>query len=145
MNNAALDAQVPVAPARVFRVVLVDDTPDLRDLLSLVLDRSPDFRVVGEAGDGRAGLAVVEREQPDVVLLDLAMPVMSGLEALPRMRAALPEARIVVLSGFGADLVGGRTLADGADAYVEKATPAPQILERLRDVLAPGPGVRRLP
>ena len=56
--------------------------------------------VVGEAGDGRAGVELVRAERPDVVLLDLAMPVMDGIEALPLIRALVPDARIIVLSAF---------------------------------------------
>jgi len=69
------------------RVVLVDDTPSLRMLTRLTLDGTG-FDVVGEAGDGQAGVELVTDLQPDLVLLDLAMPVMDGLEAMPLMRAA---------------------------------------------------------
>ena len=66
-------------PVRVARVVLVDDTPDLRDLLSLAFGPDDGFEVVAEAGDGREAIEVVGGHRPDVVLLDLAMPVMDGL------------------------------------------------------------------
>lgn len=133
------------APGRVFRVVVVDDTPDLRDLLTVVLNRAPDFEVVGHAGDGREGIDLLRRERPDVVLLDLAMPVMSGLEALPRMRGLVPEAAVVVLSGFGAEAMARQALDAGADAYVEKGTPAPRIVARIREVLGAAAPVAAAP
>lgn len=138
--SAAKNGSAPAAPGRVFRVAVVDDTPDLRDLLTVVLNRAPDFEVVGQAGDGREGLELVQHEQPDVVLLDLAMPVMSGLDALPRMRGLAPRTAIVVLSGFGAETMARQAMNAGADSYVEKGTPAPRIVARIREVLgAPTP------
>jgi len=77
---------------RPVRVVIVDDTDDLRELLRLALSRGG-MEVVGEAGDGLAGIEAVRLEQPDVVLLDLSMPVMDGLEALPRIRHLVPAVR----------------------------------------------------
>ncbi len=139
------------ASAGVHRTIVVDDTPDIRELLSLVLVRAPDFDVVGEAANGRMALAVAERERPQVVLLDLAMPIMDGLEALPRLRDLLPEATIVVLSGFGSGAMAKQAFRAGADAYLEKGTPVRRILDRVREAVAqrdpdPGPPTdRRVP
>lgn len=116
------------------RVLLVDDTADLRDMLRMAFSRADGFEVVAEAGDGRAGLEVAERERPDVVLLDLAMPVMDGLEALPGMRALLPDAVIVVLSGFGAGAMATQAVDRGADGYVEKGTSLKALLARVREL-----------
>ena len=87
------------ARERPVRAVVIDDTTDIRDLLRIVLSRSG-MDVVGEAGDGRAGVDLVRGERPDVVLLDLAMPVMDGVEALPLIRELVPDAQIIVLSAF---------------------------------------------
>ncbi len=122
------------APVRRRRTLLVDDTPDLRHLLALTLAETEDFEVVGEAGDGRAGLVVAQRSEPDLIVLDLAMPVMDGLEALPHLRRARPAATIVVLSGFGATAMRDRALVSGADGYVEKGTRLPAIVDRLRRI-----------
>lgn len=119
------------------RVVIIDDTPDLRDLLSIALTRGG-FDVVGEAGDGSAGIEVVREHRPDVVLLDLAMPVMDGIEALPTIRRLCPAAKIVVLSGFGAQQMSARAVAAGADGYVQKGAPLNTILDYVRDVSSGG-------
>ncbi|WP_028474148.1 sensor histidine kinase [Nocardioides alkalitolerans] len=116
-------AVAPTAP----RVVVVDDTPDLRNLLRLMLLRGG-LDVVGEAADGRAGIEVVRRERPDIVLLDIAMPVMDGLEALPTLRRVVPQAKIIAMSAFGATQMAARAVAAGADGYVQKGTSLHAIL-----------------
>jgi len=123
---------------RPLRTVIIDDTADLRDLLHLALDRGG-FDVVGEAGDGKAGIDVVRTERPDVVLLDLSMPVMDGLEALPTIRRTCPAAKIIVLSGFGATQMSERAMAQGADGYVQKGASLDSILDYVRDVTAGAP------
>ena len=120
------------------RVVVIDDTQDLRDLLKLALTRGG-FDVVAEAGDGREGIEVVRETRPDVVLLDLAMPVMDGIEALPTIRRLCPAAKIVVLSGFGAQQMSARAVAAGADGYVQKGAPLNTILDFVRDITSGGP------
>ena len=113
------------------RVVLVDDTPSLRMLTRLALDDTG-FEVVGEAGDGLAGVNLVKQLEPDLVLLDLAMPVMDGLEALPLMRAALPSVRVVIVSGFDRKAMEDQVLEAGADGYVQKGTPPDALIADLR-------------
>ena len=112
---------------RPVRVVVIDDNRDIRDLLSTVL-KNRGMEVVGEAGDGQAGVDVVRAERPDVVLLDLAMPVMDGVEALPLIRALVPEARIIVLSAF-TGAVREQVLELGAHGYLVKGTPLREIVE----------------
>lgn len=120
-------------PRAANRVVLVDDTADLRELMRMALTRGG-YTVVGEAGDGRQGIEVCAAEQPDLVLLDLAMPVMDGIEALPGIRRRCPAARIVVLSGFGADQMAARAVAAGAHGYVQKGAPIRSMLAYLHQV-----------
>lgn len=117
------------------RTVIIDDTPDLRQLLRLALGRGG-FEVVAEAGDGRHGIDVVRETRPDLILLDLSMPVMDGLEALPPIRRLVPRATIVVLSGFGATQMSERAVAAGADGYVQKGTSLTSILDRVRELVA---------
>lgn len=115
------------------RAAIVDDTDDIRDLLRIVLRRAGND-VVAEAADGRAGIEIVREHRPDLVLLDLAMPVLDGLEALPTLRGLVPDATIVVLSGFGAEQMAERTLAAGADGYVEKGQPLAALLDVIREL-----------
>lgn len=103
-----------------FRVVLADDDRDTRRLLAAALHRHGRFIVVGEAADGAAAVAVAADTQPDLVLLDLGMPGGGGLEALPRLRSAVPAARIIVVSGFAGDRLAAVTAASGAVGYVQK-------------------------
>lgn len=101
-------------------VLVVDDSSDVRRLVALVLERHPRFSVAGEAPDGGVAVTLARTVQPDVVLLDLSMPGIGGLEALPAIAAAAPSARIVVLSGFDTEDLAERALALGAAAYLEK-------------------------
>ena len=123
-------------------VVVIDDTPDLRDLLKIALTRGG-FEVVGEAGDGQQGIDAVRRHVPDVVLLDLAMPVMDGIEALPQIRRLAPKGKIVVLSGFGAQHMSERAVNAGADGYVQKGAPLNTILDYVREVCSGSHILRR--
>jgi DNA-binding NarL/FixJ family response regulator len=117
--------------ARPIRAVVIDDTTDIRDLLRIVLSKSG-MDVVGEAGDGRSGVDVVRAERPDVVLLDLAMPIMDGVEALPIIRELVPDAQIIVLSAF-AGAVSQQVLDWGADGYLLKGTPLRKIVEYVEE------------
>jgi DNA-binding NarL/FixJ family response regulator len=102
------------------RVLVVDDVDVMRALVRRVLDRDGRFVVVGEAADGRAAITETRLHQPDLVVLDLAMPVLDGLTALPELRTACPAARIVVLTGFAETAMGAAARAAGAVAYLEK-------------------------
>jgi signal transduction histidine kinase len=122
-----------VVPAR---VLLADDTADIRALLRIVLSRYDDeFEVVAEAADGSEAVAMAKAHDPDLVVLDLAMPVMDGLEAIPEVRAVAPDCKIVVLSGFNANQMAAEALDVGADAYLEKGTPPRRLVDELRRVL----------
>ena len=103
-------------------VLICDDNDAMRILLGVVVETSPNLRVVGEAADGDEAVAGARRHQPDVILLDLAMPSRSGLEALPELRTVAPDAKIIVLSGFAAATVAEQVLALGAACYLEKGT-----------------------
>jgi DNA-binding NarL/FixJ family response regulator len=111
---------------RPVRAVVIDDTTDIRDLLRFALSRGG-MDVVGEAGDGQAGVEVVRESRPDVVLLDLAMPVMDGVEALPLIRELVPDAQIIIFSAF-AGAVSEQVLDSGADGYLLKGTPLREIV-----------------
>jgi DNA-binding NarL/FixJ family response regulator len=105
---------------RPITVVLCDDVPALRSLLRAVLEEHSSIRVVGEAGDGAEVVGVVAEQRPDVVLLDLAMPHVDGLQATPRILEASPQTCVVGLSGFAREQVAQQLLDAGAVAYLEK-------------------------
>jgi DNA-binding NarL/FixJ family response regulator len=109
-----------IVSARPARVLIIDDSPPVRQLLRQCLSLSGRFEVIGEAGDGRDGIAQATCQQPDIILLDLAMPVMDGLEALPHLARCSTRSMIIVLSGFNVDTTGPKVLALGASAYIEK-------------------------
>lgn len=103
------------------RVLLVDDDPDVSGLFQVMLDQDERFSVVGQAQDGEEALRLADLSQPDVVVLDLYMPGMDGLRALPRLRARLPEARIVVVSAFPDPYTLLEAVERGADGYIDKS------------------------
>jgi DNA-binding NarL/FixJ family response regulator len=111
---------------RPVRLVVIDDSVDLRGLLRFAMSRAG-MDVVGEAGDGQAGVEVVREERPDVVLLDLSMPVMDGVEALPLIRELVPDAQIIVFSGFDAALT-QQVIDSGANGHIIKGTPLKDIV-----------------
>jgi DNA-binding NarL/FixJ family response regulator len=107
--------------AQKIRVMLVDDVPELRLLVRLTLEEDTGIDVVGEASNGREAVERVRDAKPDLVLLDLSMPDMDGLEAIPLIREACPTARVVVLSGHEAGRVSLEALEQGASRYINKA------------------------
>ena len=121
------------------RVVLVDDDPLVRSGLSLILGGAADLEIVGQADDGRAALAVVAEQRPDVVLMDIRMPVMDGIEAAARLRSLPTPPRVVVLTTFGADDHVVRALTAGAAGFLLKDTPPADIVEAVRRVAAGEP------
>jgi DNA-binding NarL/FixJ family response regulator len=125
-----------VIPTRPLSVVLIDDSDDLRLLMRLAMDQSAEFELVGEAGDGRAGVDVARVSQPDLVLLDIAMPVMDGLQALTLIREECPSAIVVVLSSFG-DRSGlpRQATALGAHGFVQKGDGASRVLQELGQIV----------
>ena len=112
------------------RVFVCDDAPAFRDLLRMALEADGSLAIVGEAEDG-TGLDAIADARPDVVLLDLNMPELGGLEALPRLRELAPGARVIVLSSFSAEEKEGAALAAGADRYLDKR----ESFSRIRDVV----------
>lgn len=109
------------------RVLICDDAPAVRTVLGVVFAVHPGIELVAEAGDGQEAVDQARRHQPDVVLLDLAMPVMDGLQALPEIRAAAPEARVIVYSGFPQAGMAERVRLLGAVAYLEKGVEPAEI------------------
>jgi DNA-binding NarL/FixJ family response regulator len=118
------------------RVMICDDEPGLRMLLRIALGLEPDLEVVAEAANGREAIDLAKQHRPDVILLDLAMPVMDGLEALPKLRAVAPETKVVVFSGFQESLFARKARELGADAYVEKGVDPSTVADAIRTAAA---------
>jgi DNA-binding NarL/FixJ family response regulator len=108
------------SPGRPIGVLICDDVDEIRELLRAAVGLAPALLVLGEAADGNAAVAQAVELHPDVILLDLAMPVRSGLDALPELRRVVPDAKIIVLSGITSDIVEDRVLALGAAHYLQK-------------------------
>lgn len=115
-------------------VAIADDHPIFRDGLRKLLESEPGFRVVGEAADGSMARALAERERPDVLLLDLAMPKMGGLEVLEAIRAT--AARVIVLTAAISDANVLRAIQLGASGIVLKETASRQLLSDIRRVMS---------
>jgi len=110
------------------RVLVVDDDADLRMLLKMVLDRDGISEVVAEAVNGREAIDAAREHQPDVIVLDQSMPVMSGTEAIPSLREVVPSARIVMYSAYA--LTDQREEFERlADAVLVKGGPMSELLE----------------
>ena len=117
-------------------VLICDDNDAIRELLGAVVDGSPGLRVAGEARDGNEAVVEATRLQPDVILLDLAMPKRSGLEAIPDLRRLAPQARIIVFSAFAGAAVAEQVLALGAASYLEKGASPDTIVALIEETLA---------
>ena len=123
-------------PSSPYTVVVVEDTHDLRSLWKLMLERDARFSVVAEAPDGRAGVAAAEHHQPDLVLLDIAMPVMDGLQALTLIRHGSPRSAVVMLSSFSRDSrQAARAMEMGAHGYLRKGLPRAALVGKLETIL----------
>ena len=115
-------------------VVVIDDDPLVRSALALMLGGQRDLAVVGEAADGQEGLLLCAEVDPDVVLMDIRMPVLNGLEATRRLHSRERPPRVIVLTTFDADELVLEALAAGADGFLLKDTPPDQIVAAIRTV-----------
>jgi DNA-binding NarL/FixJ family response regulator len=137
MQAHSTDAAAPLTDAAPqARVLLVDDHALFRTGVANIINQEHDLHVVAEAGDGVQAVDAYERIRPDVVLLDLRMPRMEGVEAVQRIRERDPQARVIVLTTYDTDEDISRALRAGAKAYVLKDISADALIGCIRDVLA---------
>lgn len=128
-----------VSQRRRIRVVIVDDDALVRTGLSMILGGDPELTVVGEATNGAEAIGLVARERPDVVLMDIRMPVRDGLSATEEL-AAVPDApRIIVLTTFDTDEMVLRALRIGAAGFLLKDTPPARLVEAVKTVTTGAP------
>jgi YesN/AraC family two-component response regulator len=116
------------------RVLICDDHKVMRDLLRAMIDDAPGMRTVATVADGNAAIVEAKRLQPDVILLDLAMPILTGLDALPELSRVAPDAKVIVFSGFAAANLADKALALGAARYLEKGTGRDEIIDTIEQV-----------
>lgn len=121
------------------RILIVDDHPVVRDGLNAILETQPDFEVVGEAGDGQEAVAQVEKLRPDVVLLDLDMPVLDGLGALRQIMEQHPATKVIIFTVFDTDERILTAVQSGAQGYLLKGdAPRNEIFRAVRTVYQGG-------
>jgi DNA-binding NarL/FixJ family response regulator len=118
----------------VIRVLLADDQALVRGGLRLIVDAEPDMEVVGEASDGDEAVGIATSTKPDIVLMDIRMPGLDGIEATRRLLAEVPDARVVILTTFDLDEYVVEAFRAGASGFLLKTTPPPQLVAAIRTV-----------
>ena len=128
--------------SRQIRILTVDDHPVLREGIAAIVAAESDMTVVAEAGNGSEAIEQYRVHRPDITLMDLQMPLMSGTDAIAAIRADFPNARIIVLSTYSGDAQAVRALNAGASGYLLKSMVRKELAETIRSVHA---GRKRIP
>jgi DNA-binding NarL/FixJ family response regulator len=118
------------------RILCVDDHPLLREGIAALIENQSDMELVGEACNGREALESFRQHRPDVTLMDVQMPGMSGIDAISTIRSEFPDARFIVLTTHPGDILVSRALKAGARAYLLKSSVRKELLETIRAVHA---------
>jgi DNA-binding NarL/FixJ family response regulator len=118
----------------VVRILAVDDHPLLREGIAALIGNEPDMELVAEASTGREAIDQFRKVRPDVTLMDVQMPDMSGIDALIAIREEVPTAKVIVLTTYGGDALAMRAIKAGAQAYVLKGLVRKELLETIRAV-----------
>jgi DNA-binding NarL/FixJ family response regulator len=121
--------------AETIRVFVVDDHPLLREGIAAVLGNQPDMALLGEAGNGRDAIALFPVLKPDITLMDLKLPDISGIDAIEQIRKVAPDAKIIVLTTYRGDVQAGRALKAGARGYLLKEMVRKDLVEAVRTVI----------
>ena len=123
-----------MAPVTQTRVMLVDDHEIMRDGLREVLQGTGDFEVVGQAGDGAAAVSLAHEIRPDVIIMDVMMPLKNGIDACREITEALPETRVLILTAASEEDAVIEAVAAGATGYLQKYSGKQELLRTVRDV-----------
>jgi DNA-binding NarL/FixJ family response regulator len=121
---------------KIITVLVVDDHPLLRDGVAFALSGEPDMRIVANATDGRSAIEAFREHRPDVTLMDLQLPDMSGIDAMCAIRAGFPSARVLVLTTYRGDVQVTNALRKGASGFLLKASLRKELREAIRGVHA---------
>lgn len=121
-----------------YKLFIVDDHPLMREGLALILESQPDFEVCGMVGSAEEAMEVLDKSRPDLLIVDISLPGMSGLELVKHMTAIRPELRILVISRHDEQLYAERAIRSGAKGYVMKVEARKVIIDAIRRVLAGG-------
>jgi len=124
------------------RILSVDDHPLLREGIAMLIENQPDMELIAQAATGREAIQQFREHRPDVTLMDLRLPDMSGIDALIAIRTESPDACVVMLTTFEGDVEIQRALEAGARGYLLKTTPAKELVEAIRQTHA---GKKRIP
>jgi DNA-binding NarL/FixJ family response regulator len=125
----------PRDPVRPVRVVIADDDVEVRTLVDFILRQDPTVLLVGEAEDGESAIILVRQAQPDLVLMDVMMPGVEGLEATRRIKREWPETRVLVLTSLTDDDTRRSAFLNGADSFITKRDIATRLLVAIKDTI----------
>lgn len=116
------------------RISIIEDDEEIRAHLALVVNRAKDFLLVSDHGDGESAVDVIEREKPNVVLMDIHLPGMSGIESTRVLKQSVPETQVLILTVYEDSEMIFESLKAGASGYLLKRTPSSKLLEAIREV-----------